>query len=344
MTKMFSTINKNRYFLIFIVLFAYAQSLDSRIRERSQLDFYTFTPDAAFGILIHVCILFLVLTFFTRRWQKAIIFSTTELVKIFTSSLISYIVLIQAFSLVIAITFGNVERNFSWEIFTLTTFSFLLDGFIYGSFFLAYIYYNKNRRDQEQLVKYNSALSESRINQLKTQLNPHFLFNNLNVLDQLIEEDKEKASEFLNEFAEVYRFVLQTSDKKIIPLSEELFFAKQYFNLIQHKYGKAYQLLIESQYITGYIVPLTLQLLIENAVKHNLGTETNPICIRIQVAKKITISNNLFPKRNTKMTSGRALSNLKEQYSLLIETPIEFQKSERLFTVIIPVIKTQEKQ
>ena len=326
------------------MLFAYAQSIDSRIRERTELNAYIFTPDAAVGKLIAVLILFLVLGFFIRRWQKSGVFSTKEIVKIFSSSLISYLVLMQTFSLAIAFIFGNVERNFTREIFTLTTFMYLLDGFIYGSFFLAYYYYNKNKRNQEQLATYNKALSESRIIQLKTQLNPHFLFNNLNVLDQLIEEDKHKASDFLNEFADLYRFVLQASDKKTIPIREELTFAKQYLNLIQHKYGNAYQLKFESQNSNGAIVPLTLQLLIENAVQHNLGTEKNPVFIKILTGKNISISNNLIPKRNTKTASGRALNNLKEQYKLLTDIPIEIQKLEKTFSVIIPIIYAPESQ
>jgi LytS/YehU family sensor histidine kinase len=192
------------------------------------------------------------------------------------------------------------------------------------------------------LANYHQALNESKIHQLKAQLNPHFLFNNLNVLDQLIEEDKHKASDFLNEFAEIYRYVLQASDKKLISLNEELAFAEQYFRLIQHKYGHAYQLNIEHNYNNGYIVPLTLQLLIENAVQHNLGTEENLVIITINVGENICTSNNINLKRNVKTTNGRALSNLKEQYKLLTKKPIEIEQSDNTFSVIIPIIPTSE--
>lgn len=342
MKRLINKIQRNSYFLLFIVLFAYVQSIDSRIRERTEINAYTFTPDAAIGTLISVFILFLVLTFFISRWQKSTIFNTKELIKIFSSSLISYLVFMQTFSLVIAIIFGNVERNFHTESFILNTFTLLLDGFIYGSFFLAYNYYNQNKRNQEQLATYNRAFSESRINQLKTQLNPHFLFNNLNVLDQLIEEDKSLASDFLNEFAELYRFVLQTTDKKLIPISEELAFAKRYFKLIKYKYGDAYQLKIENINSNGFIVPLTLQLLIENAFKHNLGTEKKPVFINIVANKNIKVSNNSIPKQNMKPISGKALNNIKEQYKLLADTPIEVQQSQDTFSVIIPIIYTPE--
>ena len=243
---------------------------------------------------------------------------------------------------IIALAFGTVEINFGRFENIITLFSTFLDGVIYGGFYLTYYYYRKNKKQQEQLVDYHQALSQSRINQLKTQLNPHFLFNNLNVLDQLIEEDKYKASDFLNQFAEIYRYVLDVSDKKLIAMSEELAFAEKYFNLIKHKYGDAYQMKILGTNVKGKIVPLTLQLLIENAVSHNLGTKEKPVHITIDIGEKLIVSNNLILKQQTKPTSGRALINLKEQYSLLTNDQIEIEKTDHHFTVIIPTINVQE--
>ena len=338
MKTFYNRINSNKYFLLFILFFAYVQSIYSRISERSSLNFYIFTPDGALGTMVSVGVLFFVIDFFLKRYQKSTISDQREILKIFPLSVLTYLILMQFIGFIIALIFNNVSRNFNQETLMLTTFSYLLNGFIYGSFFLAYNFYNKNKRDQAMLIQFNEALAESRINQLKAQLNPHFLFNNLNVLDQLIEEDKNKASDFLNEFADIYRFVLQVSDKKIIPLSEELTFAKQYLNLIQHKYGKAYQLVLEGQNIKGYIVPLTLQLLIENVVQHNLGSEINPIVINIHIDQHLRVSNNLIVKRNKKTTSGRALNNLKEQYLLLSAIPIDIQIYAHTFAVTIPII------
>src|SRR5690606_31605746 len=175
----------------------------------------------------------------------------------------------------------------------------------------------RSKKHQQQLANYQKILSESKVWQLKTQLNPHFLFNNLNVLDQLIEEDRHKASNFLNEFAEIYRYVLQASDKKLISLNEELAFTQQYFGLIQHKYGSAYQLNIETKNYAGFIVPLSLQLLIENAIQHNLGTEKEPVTINVKLNNSLIVSNNVIPKRRVKISVAIALNNLKEQYALL---------------------------
>ncbi len=342
MKNIFIKIKQNRFFLLFVLLFAYAQSVQVRIWVRGELNWYIFTPEAAVATLIAACILFFVIDFFIRHWQHSATFSTREVLKIFSTSLVVYLLVMKITGLILALIFDTFERNFNSETLMLSTFSDLMDGFIYGSFFLAYRYYKKHKSHQEQLAMYNQLLSESKINQLKTQLNPHFLFNNLNILDQLIEEDKNKASGFLNEFAEIYRYVLQVSDKKLIPLSEEVAFVVSYFNLIKHKYGNAYLLDIESINPEGNIVPLTLQLLLENAVQHNLGTEKNPVHIKVGFNQNLTVSNNIIAKRHAKSTSGRALNNLKEQYALLTRQQIEILKSDEMFSVAVPIISTQE--
>jgi sensor histidine kinase YesM len=230
---------RNRYFLLFIMLFAYVQSIYIRISAWEEINRYTFTPEAVLFSLFQTGILFLILLFFIGKWQKSDIFSSIELLKIFGPSLLIYLIAMKASGLLVSIIFNTIERNFNRDTFFFTMLSDFLNGIIYGSFFLAYYYYKKNETHQKQLANYHEALAESKIYQLKSQLNPHFLFNNLNVLDQLIEEDKHKASNFLNEFAEIYRYVLQASEKKVISLDEELDFAKQYFKLIQHKYENA---------------------------------------------------------------------------------------------------------
>ncbi len=338
MKKWFLKIQQNRYFLLFVTLFAYVQSIFIRLSAREKINAYTFTPEAAFFSLFQAAVLFLIMLFFIKKWQRNAGFSAKKMLKIFSSSLMVYLVAMKLIGLFLAIAFQTFERNFTQAVFFFNLLSDLLNGFIYGSFFLAYYYYHKSISHQLQLASYHQAISESRIYQLKTQLNPHFLFNNLNILDQLIEEDKDKASAFLNEFAGIYRYVLQASEKKVISLDEELTFAEQYFSLVKHKYGKAYQMNIKAEKQHGYIVPLTLQLLIENAVQHNLGTEEHPVCISIDVHQHIRTSNNTNPKRNAKPTNGRALNNIREQYKLLTDEPVEILQSENNFSVTIPII------
>ncbi len=341
MKNLIEKIRQNRFFLLFILLFAYAHSVQIRIWIRGELSWYVFTPEAAVTQFLATLMLIVIITFFLKKRKSSEIFSTKEILKIFATSLVVYLLFMKIIGFFVALMFDTIENNFNSETFILSTFSDLTDGLIYGSFYLAYYYYRKNKSQQEQLATYNQALSISKINQLKAQLNPHFLFNNLNVLDQLIEEDKDTASNFLNEFAEIYRYVLQVSDKHLIPISEELVFAEKYFNLMKHKYGNAYLLELDISNTGGNIVPLTLQLLLENAVLHNLGTERNPIYINISLHKNLIVSNNIVPKRQAKISAAGALNNLKEQYALLSNQQIELQKTAEHFSITIPLIPIQ---
>lgn len=341
MKNIIHKLNENHYFLLFILLFAYVQSIYTRIVGRQQINAYTFTPEAAIATLIGAGVLFFIILFFIRKWQKSDVFEARKMLRIFGSSLLVFVGSMLFISFLIALAFGNVERNFNSHTLKISVFSYFLDGIIYGSFFLAYYYYQINKKHQQKLATFNEALSESKISQLKTQLNPHFLFNNLNVLDQLIEEDKNTASDFLNEFAEIYRYVLQSTDKELISIEREIDFAQQYFKLIQYKYGNAYQLQIKNKNSMGYIVPMTLQLLLENAVQHNLGTEEDPITIQIKIEENIAIFNNTNLKQIRKPTSGRALNNLKEQYRLLSKKPIQIHQMENEFSVEVPIIYQQ---
>lgn len=342
MQNILNTLKRHKYFLLFVLVFSYVQSIQVRLGAWNVFNAYIFTPEAAMANFFSAGILFFIMRLWLLRWQKANTFNWGEILKIFGASLLLYMVVINTLALIIALIFDTFERNFNPTTLLHDTFSDFINAFVYGSFFLSYFYYRKNQKNQQQMAAHNQALAETRINQLKTQLNPHFLFNNLNVLDQLIEEDQYKASDFLNEFADIYRYVLQVSDKKIIPLTEEIAFAQKYFTLIQHKYAKAYTLDVQAPQARGSIIPMSLQLLLENAVQHNLGTTRNPVRITISIDSHIRVSNNTLPKRHAKSTSGRALVNLKEQYRLLTGQNIDIQQTREDFTVIIPIISTPE--
>lgn len=336
-------IYRNRYFILFIMLFAYVQSIFIRVTEREEINGYTFTPEALITSLYYAGILFVILLLLLKRRKQPGVFAVGELLKTFALSLIVYLIAMKVSGFLLAMAFQTVERNFNQRTFFYTLFADFLNGLIYGSFFLVYYYFKQSRVYQQQLAVSHQAIADNKIQLLKSQLNPHFLFNNLNVLDQFIEEDKEKASGFLNRFAEIYRYVLQSTDKKIISLEEEIRFARDYFRLIQYKYEEAYQLVIEGQSNKGYIVPLTLQLLIENAMQHSLGTGDNPVVIHILLTDKICVTNNIRLKKNSKQTNGRALINLSEQYKLLTSESIGIHETASSFSVIIPVIYSQDK-
>jgi hypothetical protein len=187
---------------------------------------------------------------------------------------------------------------------------------------------------------YEKVLASSKIQQLKAQLNPHFLFNNLNTLDQLIEEDRDKASHFLHHFSELYRYSLITSEKKLVPLKEEIQFTKSYFKLMEEKYLGCYFLEINQNNKTAetLIPPFCLQVLIENAIEHNLGVLKNPVHITISINQNIQVTNNKIKKQHVKKTSGRALKNLSTQFTLLGSNDIKIEENDLHFKVILPFI------
>jgi hypothetical protein len=338
MKNTLSAVRRHRYFLWFIFLFAYVQSVQVRYTTSHEINALTFTPEAAVIQLGNACILFFIMRYLSAKWPTSNVPDFKHLLRVFVLSIGLYFATMQVLGLLIAGLFGTFERNFNANTLMYTSFGYFLNALIYGSFYLSYAYYRRNKQHQEQLKNYDRALAESKIMQLKNQMNPHFLFNNLNVLDQLIEEDKTLASDFLNNFAELYRYVLQVSDQKLIALSQEITFARQYFNLIRYKFGNAYQLEFEIKKTEAYIVPMTLQLLIENAIKHNLGSAEQPVVISVKIDHNVLVSNTLQPKPNPAFTSGKALNNLSDQYHLLSRQPIVIHRDASVFAVEIPLI------
>ena len=175
---------------------------------------------------------------------------------------------------------------------------------------------------------------------LKSQIGPHFLFNSLNVLSGLVDENPEKAQEFIADLAHVYRYVLDQKDKDWVPLSEEISFAETYLELVKTRFENGLDVIIQPDLKDSemLIAPLTLQLLLENCVKHNAISPKNPLCIRIyQEADQLTVENNLNPKKSFGERKGTGLVNIQNRYSSA-QKNVEIQKNEKTFIVKIPLL------
>lgn len=178
---------------------------------------------------------------------------------------------------------------------------------------------------------------------LKLQLDPHFLFNNFSVLTQLIETDTAGAKEFLSSLSKVYRYILTTSKKDIVRLDEELKFLETYFHLIKIRHGDKIHLTIEIENIDRKmgIPPVTLQLLIENAIKHNISTHDAPLFISISSLDRdqIIIKNNVQRINIDYKSTGMGLKNINERYQLLQGKSPLIIKSESSFEVLLPLLQ-----
>ena len=174
---------------------------------------------------------------------------------------------------------------------------------------------------------------------LQNQLNPHFLFNNLSVLISEIRYDRDRAEEFARKMADIYRYVLQSKDKTLVPVKEELRFIENYVFLHNIRLGMAVRLEVDlSDSIKEEMIPpLTLQLLVENALKHNRASEKEPLYIRISSENgTLVVSNNLQLKKTT-FSTGTGLANLNERYKLLFGKEVTVEKAEDEFRVLLPM-------
>jgi sensor histidine kinase YesM len=192
-------------------------------------------------------------------------------------------------------------------------------------------------RQHQVVAKTETAKYET----LKSQLDPHFLFNSLNVLTSLIEENPEKAENFTTKLSKVYRYVLEQKDKDLVLLSEELVFAKNYMELLQMRFEGALQFELPRQISNPdfKVVPLALQMLLENTVKHNKITTGNPLIIKITEEEGfLQVVNNFSEKESIAEGSGIGLKNIIERYALLTKRKVEIIMSADSFSVKIPLL------
>ncbi|WP_299836385.1 histidine kinase [uncultured Tenacibaculum sp.] len=337
---------ENKNFILFLFIFSWLFTLKNNIGSANSWQDFVFHLDAPIWVFIGAFLIFLLTDFVKRKVNKNEtneVSSVKRYINFFLISYVFYILSANIFGILISLIFNTFSRNFNSSfMITYRLFYQTIDFVIFGGISLAYLYSKDNSKYRKRLNEYEITNSKSKIQQLKAQLNPHFLFNNLNILDQLIEEDQDKASDFLSSFSELYRYALNSAESELIEIEKELTFTQNYFELMEKKYEGYYQLNITNEIKNSRIIvpPFCLQVLIENAIMHNLGTKQNPVIITVTLENGVKVSNNKVELNRKKKSNGVALKNLNKQFELLTKKPIEIQDAESVFTVILPLIKT----
>lgn len=188
---------------------------------------------------------------------------------------------------------------------------------------------------------------ESQIEALRNQANPHFLFNSLNVLSSLVHADPDKAEEFINKFASVYRYVLNIQNKNLVTLKEELDFLNSYLYLqkIRFKEGLEITIDLNKEIEEHFVLPFSLQFMVENAIKHNIVSKDSPLKVNIFLKEdKIYVTNNIQLRDNEDETTGMGLKNLQKRYFLLANVMPEYEQKNEEFVVSIPLLKPEKKE
>lgn len=211
------------------------------------------------------------------------------------------------------------------------------------SFLFTALIYLINQNQEKITENQNLAIEnlQNRYDALKSQVDPHFLFNSLNTLSGLIDFKNEKALDYVGQLSSVFRYTMQ--DKSITTLFYELQFAESYIYLMKIRYSDALNIIlkINPDFNKYQILPFGLQILIENAVKHNVVSLKNPLCIEIDTTEdgSIRVKNNLQPKQGHKDSNGLGLANLNERYRLMFGKEIEIELTEDKFVVTVPLIE-----
>lgn len=197
--------------------------------------------------------------------------------------------------------------------------------------------------ETEQLKRENI---ESQLESLKSQVSPHFLFNSLNTLTYIIPENADRAVRFVQKLSKVYRYILEIRDKKLISLREEMEFLEAYLFLLRERFGDNLRinLQIPEGYLSHYMAPLSLQILFENAIKHNIISGEKPLDITVWVEnQRLVVRNNLQRKKQIMPSTKFGLQNISNRYAYLCDEPVDILESSEYFTVSLPLIATPAK-
>ena len=269
----------------------------------------------------------------TRIWAGIV---TTVLYTVPVVLLIDYVNFI-------VISGYNIDRFFSgrflWQHVFYIILSFGVSAFIHARGFMIQW---KNAVKQESTKQEIVAKTETaKFESLKNQLDPHFLFNSLNVLTSLISENPQQAERFTTKLSKVYRYVLEQRNKDLVPIEEELKFAKTYMELLGMRFEEAVQFNIPDNISNNElkIVPLSLQLLLENAVKHNVVSTSKPLTINIyEEGSYLIITNNVNPKEAIGKSTKIGLQNIADRYGLITEKGVKIENNNKTFKVGLPLL------
>lgn len=201
---------------------------------------------------------------------------------------------------------------------------------------------NKLKRTQLEAEQLKKVSIEARFEALRNQINPHFLFNSFNVLSTLVYKDQDTAARFIEQLSSVYRYLLYNQDRKVVPLKDELAFIESYTYLLKIRFGEnlAVQNEIKQKEEHLYVAPAVLQMLIENAIKHNVVSRKNPLQILLRLQNgAIEVTNNLQEKEVKEESTQTGLKNIRDRYVFLSDKQVVIEKSDTQFTVKIPLLE-----
>jgi len=328
-------------FAVFLLIYYFQGDFDKGIDYQDLLR--NFLTTLTYSVTIYMANAFLFI-FLLKRFDNNIFGVKRFLISIFGTVVVSLVALFFArfvhYVLVEGIGFQEFLARQRIQYFWVSLVISIVVALIFYAFF--YFKYRQETKVKEQKIIAGTA--SAKFDALKNQLDPHFLFNSLNVLTSLIEEDPYQAQKFTTSLSKVYRYVLEQKNKDLVSVDEELQFAKTYVRLLKMRFEDSIVLDIpeKSKDPEAKIVPLSLQLLLENAVKHNVVTASKPLHIHIiEESGMLKVTNNLQEKQVVKKSSGVGLQNIQQRYGILTDRKVAIERTDIDFTVHLPILTSQ---
>lgn len=234
----------------------------------------------------------------------------------------------------------NINKDFTHDFPVLYIVSLITQITVYCTVYI--INYAITARNAMHHEREKANMAQYRYLKLKRQVNPHFLFNSLNILDCLICEDKpEKASIYTHKLAGIYRYMIKSEEEEIVPLRDEIVFVNQYSDLLMVRFPEGFQVIIDipEEYLSRFVPPCSIQLLIENATKHNAVDVSNPLIIKVMGQDgNIVVSNNIIPKMTKATSTGLGQQYIRQLYMDISGKSIDIHKTEKEYRVILPLL------
>ncbi|XOV94352.1 MAG: sensor histidine kinase [Bacteroidota bacterium] len=236
-------------------------------------------------------------------------------------------------------TIADLSDPSAWTEFTgVSIFTSTLIGILYEAVY----FFNKWKESFKLTEELRNQQIRTQFEVLQNQMSPHFLFNSLNTLTTLIAENQELAIRFTEKLSETYRYILQNKERELVKLSDEMEFAKNYVFLLKMRFPEnlLVNFKVDRSFLSAHIAPLTLQMLIENAIKHNMVIKAHPLNIDIYVenGNSIVVKNNLQVKNSLEKSTKTGLANISKRYELLGNRKIDIITTAKNFMVAVPLI------
>ncbi len=259
----------------------------------------------------------------------------------FTCSLLTVIL-----TTAIVITESTILHNYSLESSIIPLKLNLIYGVLINLLFhllnAIFFYFKEYKVKLLEAEQLKSTTAQAELQVIKSQINPHFLFNNLNVLSSLVMQNNAEANKFIEAFSQVYRYILNNQNKELVELKTELDFIKPYIFLLEKRFSQGIKITIDIpvKYEHSFIIPASLQMLIENAIKHNIATRIKPLNILLHANGNNTleVSNNLQLRETVENSTEIGLNNITKRYLLVSGRDVLVNKTNDAFTVTLPLL------